>query len=148
MYFVNREELDQTLSYFDQLISLYKNLSINSELDKKALERIVHLMIETVLDTGNMLIDGFIMRDPGSYIDIIHILVDEKVFSENDKEAYEQLIELRKMLVVDYKTIDHRYVSQIIDRHLNTYAEFSNRVRTYFQQETGVANTFTETEKS
>lgn len=148
MYFVNREELDQTLSYFDQLISLYKNLSINSELDKKALERIVHLMIETVLDTGNMLIDGFIMRDPGSYIDIIHILVDEKVFSENDKEAYEQLIELRKMLVVDYKTIDHSYVSQIIDRHLNTYAEFSNRVRTYFQQETGVANTFTETEKS
>ncbi|GAA3319942.1 hypothetical protein GCM10020331_028930 [Ectobacillus funiculus] len=30
------------------------------------------------LDVGNAIIDGFIMRDPGSYEDIIDILVDEK----------------------------------------------------------------------
>ena len=46
---------------------------------KKALERIVHLLVECILDTGNDMIDGFIMRDPGSYDDIMDILVDEKV---------------------------------------------------------------------
>ena len=148
MYFVNRQEIDQTLSYFDQLITFYKELSIQSELEKKALERIVHLMIETVLDTGNMLIDGFIMRDPGSYLDIIHILVDEQVIRKNEKEAYEQLIELRKILVVDYKTIDHHYVSDIIARHLDTYETFSNQVSEFLQQQIGVANTFIDTEKS
>lgn len=35
-----------------------------------------------MLDVGNAVIDGFIMRDPGSYEDIIDILQDEKVISE------------------------------------------------------------------
>lgn len=59
--------------------------SWNTEIEKKALERIVHLLIENVLDVGNAMIDGFIMRDPGSYDDIIDILVDEKVVKKRKK---------------------------------------------------------------
>ena len=35
--------------------------------------------MESMMDVGNLMIDGFIMRDPGSYEDIIDILVDEKL---------------------------------------------------------------------
>ena len=47
-----------------------------------ALERMVQISIDSVLDVGNAMIDGFIMRDPGSYEDIIDILLDEKVITE------------------------------------------------------------------
>ena len=35
-----------------------------------------------MMDVGNLMIDGFIMRDPGSYEDIIDILIDEKVITQ------------------------------------------------------------------
>ena len=58
---------------------------------EKALERIVHLLVECILDTGNDMIDGFIMRDPGSYDDIMDILVDEKVVPEGEGSQLKSL---------------------------------------------------------
>ena len=72
MYFVDREKIEATLVFFDEHVRLFtEHSSWNTEIEKKALERIVHLLIENVLDVGNAMIDGFIMRDPGSYDDII-----------------------------------------------------------------------------
>ena len=53
--------------------------------EKLALERVNYLLIESIIDVGNSMIDGFIMRDPGSYEDIIDILVDEKVMERRIK---------------------------------------------------------------
>ena len=38
------------------------------------------------------MIDGFIMRDPGSYEDIIDILMDERVISEEDGQGMKEVI--------------------------------------------------------
>ena len=38
-------------------------------------------VIESIIDVGNTMIDGFIMRDPGGYEDIIDIMEDEKVIT-------------------------------------------------------------------
>lgn len=142
MYFVDQQEINKTIDFFDELVELYKSNSLQTEIEKIAMERLIHLMIETILDTGNMLIDGFIMRDPGSYVDIIHILVDEQVIPESDTKAYEELIALRRMVVVDYKTIDHAHLIEVMNNHLDVYATFSQRVRDFLPQETTVANTF------
>lgn len=42
------------------------------------------------------MIDGFIMRDPGSYDDIMDILVDEKVVTEEEGTHLKQFISYRK----------------------------------------------------
>lgn len=148
MYFVDQQEINKTIDYFDELVGLYNQLSIQTDIERKALERIVQLMIETVLDTGNMLIDGFIMRDPGSYVDIIYILVDEQVIPESDSKAYEELIALRRMVVVDYKAIDHAYLVELLNKYLSTYTSFSQRVRDFLPQESNVANTFINSQDS
>lgn len=59
MYFVDREELTFKLAYINQLSQVLE------ESEGYALERIAHMLIESVVDVGNMIIDGFIMRDPG-----------------------------------------------------------------------------------
>ena len=81
MYFVNRSEIEQILDYYNEVLEVLDKQPqySNKLIDRLALERSIHVLIEVILDVGNKMIDGFIMRDPGSYYDIIDILIDEKV---------------------------------------------------------------------
>ena len=80
MYFVDRHKIENTLNFLEEELRLYQmQEEWTSDVEKKALERIGHTLIECILDIGNDMIDGFIMRDPGSYDDIMDILTDEKV---------------------------------------------------------------------
>src|SRR5699024_1108489 len=98
---------EETLTYMDTLLAKVKDNDFSSQIEKLGLERLIHMTIESIIDVGNMMIDGFIMRDPGSYHDIIDILVDEKVIPENDEENYKQFIDLREILMQNYLTVDH-----------------------------------------
>lgn len=71
MYFVDRDKIERLLLYMDGLVQELDQHQYASFMEKLSLERIVHMTIESMLDVGNMMIDGFIMRDPGSYNDII-----------------------------------------------------------------------------
>ncbi|WP_163536562.1 DUF86 domain-containing protein [Gracilibacillus sp. YIM 98692] len=142
MYFVNINKLNEKLNYLDQNFPLYESQAFDSVMEHLALERLVHVMIETILDVGNMLIDGFVMRDPGSYADIIDILVDEKVIPEQEQKAYQDLIALRKMIVNQYDQVDHNRIKNSLDKNKDIYLTFSQNVKSFLENETGVANTF------
>lgn len=143
MYFVNRSDIEKKLDYID---SLWKELNnkgdFSTTLEKLALERMTHVMIESTLDVGNHMIDGFIMRDPGSYHDIIDILIDEKVIPSEHESSYKQLIDLRQMLVQDYLTVDHQKIKDVLFSNKETFMQFSKHVKTYLDNELGVANAF------
>lgn len=143
MYFVNRSEIEATITHIDEQLAIVEAAtSFSTELEKLGLERIVHIVIESMLDVGNMMIDGFIMRDPGSYHDIIDILVDEKVIPSEEEDRYKAVIDLRQMLVQDYLNIDHEHVEQILFSNKDVLKQFSTRIRTYLTNELGVANAF------
>ena len=100
MYFVDRKKLEATLQFIERQTATFENLTkISGPIEKNALERIVHSTIEAVIDVGNALIDGFIMRDPGSYHDIIDIMLDEKVITDDMEKQLKNIIDLRKPLV-------------------------------------------------
>lgn len=143
MYFVNRSEIEETITHIDEQLAIVEAAkSFSTDLEKLGLERIVHIIIESMLDVGNMMIDGFIMRDPGSYHDIIDILVDEKVIEPEEEDSYKAVIDLRQMLVQDYLNIDHDHVEQTLISNKAVLKEFSTRIRTYLTNELGVANAF------
>lgn len=96
MYFVDQKKIEEILSYMDQILEELASQSYNSFSEKLTLERVVHVLIESIIDVGNLMIDGFIMRDPGSYEDIIDILVDEKVIPKDDENNYKSIVGLRK----------------------------------------------------
>jgi uncharacterized protein YutE (UPF0331/DUF86 family) len=143
MYFVDREKIEDTLSYLEQQISLFEEVKEwTSPIEKAALERIVQIMIEAILDIGNTMIDGFIMRDPGSYDDIVDILDDEKVISKEMSESFKQFITYRKMLVQNYTDVNHEGLKEAISSHIPMIKEFPGRVREYLINELGPVSAF------
>lgn len=109
---------------------------------KKALERIGHTLIECILDIGNDMIDGFIMRDPGSYDDIMDILTDEKVVSQAEGDSLKHLIAYRKTLVQDYLNVNHEELDMLLSRHAETLEKFPARIRDYLNHELGPVSAF------
>lgn len=85
MYFVDRNQVEKALVHIEALLELYKKEDNWEEdlIHTLALTRLSHDIIEAIIDVGNTMIDGFIMRDPGSYEDIIDIMDDEKVITES-----------------------------------------------------------------
>ena len=142
MYFVNRSEIEQIITYMDSLLQEIKDKQYSSVIEKLGLERLSHMVIESILDVGNLMIDGFIMRDPGSYHDIIDILVDEKVIPEQDEASYKAIIDLRQMLVQEYLNIDHKRIKDVLFTNKDVLKQFSYHIRTYLDNELGVANAF------
>ncbi|MET3699480.1 uncharacterized protein YutE (UPF0331/DUF86 family) [Bacillus oleivorans] len=143
MYFVDRQKIEETLQYYDRQLNLFSVVPTwETSLERTALERITHMLIESVLDVGNSIIDGFIMRDPGSYEDIIDILLDENVVHEELGNALKALIEFRKNIVQDYLHVDHDAIKQCLLTHKDDFIQFSQAVRDYLTNELGPVSAF------
>jgi uncharacterized protein YutE (UPF0331/DUF86 family) len=143
MYFVDREKLETTLAFLEKQIRLFSSQKQwETSLEKAALERLTHIMLESVLDVGNAVIDGFIMRDPGSYEDIIEILIDEKVVSTETGNSLKILVLYRKVLVQLYTEIDHHDLHSQFSSQINALSLFPKNVRDYLQNELGPVSAF------
>lgn len=142
MYFVDRNQIEKTLCYMEGLLQELDKHQFETSLEKYGLERITHMMIESILDVGNMMIDGFIMRDPGSFDDIIDILIDEEVLPIAESDNYKEIIHLRHDLVKNYIDIDHAKLVQVITKHHDSLENFSKRIRSYLSGETQGATAF------
>lgn len=143
MYFVDREKIETTLQFLEQQFILFEEMkSIQSPIEKAAFERTCHLVIEAILDVGNSMIDGFIMRDPGSYDDIVDILDDEKVIHDELTKSCKHIIKYRKMLVQNYTEVNHEEVRSEFGQHLSTIKQFPDKVRAYLLHELGPVSAF------
>ncbi len=143
MYFVDRKKIETTLVYLNKQVSLFSSqTSWTTPIELAALERITQMMVESVLDVGNAMIDGFIMRDPGSYDDIIDILMDERVIAEKTGTALKVLIQFRKKLVQFYTQIDHKQLHEQFEKQLGHLIIFAENVRDYMTSELGPVSAF------
>ncbi len=143
MYFVNREQIEKTLQYMEEHLQIFlEQKQWETKMERLALERIIHTLIESVLDVGNMMIDGFIMRDPGSYEDIIDILMDEKVVTTEQGVQLKKFILLRKGLVQYYTTAHELSVIETVDETMDVLNQFPKSVRYYLQNELGPVSAF------
>jgi uncharacterized protein YutE (UPF0331/DUF86 family) len=143
MYFVDRKTIEEKLTLMDDYLQFFnskKDWTMFS--DKLILERVVHIVIEAILDVGNSIIDGFVMRDPGSYEDIIDIFLDEKVVEEKDGESYKVVIALRKMVVRDYTNVDHESMKEIFTENSEALMNFGPSVKQYLKKELGQVTAF------
>ena len=117
MYFVDRNQINKALDHMENLLALYErgNRWADDEVRSLALERIAHVVIESIIDVGNSMIDGFIMRDPGSYEDIIDIMEDERVITSEMAAPLKQVIELRKMIVREFTEVDVDEINTVLE---------------------------------
>lgn len=144
MYFVDRKRIELIATHLEDLLTVYKKKDEWSSYPESylILERIAGSAIESVLDIGNAMIDGFIMRDPGSYDDIIDILVDEKVVPADMDAGLKEIVGLRKQVVREYYAVDRSAVDDVLTRQLPILVEFPMHVRTYLENELGPVSAF------
>lgn len=88
------------------------------------------------------MIDGFIMRDPGGYDDIIDILTDEKVITPEMDGPLKEVIELRKELVRNFYGVNHTKLEEVLKSNLVYLGQFPGRVEDYLENELGPVSAF------
>ena len=144
MYFVDRKKIALTLTYMKSIVHLIETTPnmTSSDLEKLALERIAQNIIESMIDVGNSMIDGFIMRDPGSYDDIIDILTDEKVITAEMDSPLKNVIALRKMLVRDFMSVNHQQIATVLQNNLEVLKKFPESIEHYLTHELGPVSAF------
>ncbi|TGA97256.1 DUF86 domain-containing protein [Sporolactobacillus shoreae] len=143
MYFVDRGNIQRILEYFNRLLGIFTDESWEEPVKELALERIAQNLIESIIDVGNQMIDGFIMRDPGGYEDVIDILQDESVLPTEEAASVREVVGLRKMLVQDYTAVDHRQLIRIVEKNAGALKRFPERITGYLEQELGPVSAFT-----
>ncbi|MGE7691517.1 DUF86 domain-containing protein [Lysinibacillus sp. NPDC097214] len=144
MYFVDRNKITKNLQYLDGLLAILESEDswLENDIKKLAIERIGHNVMESMMDVGNLMIDGFIMRDPGSYEDIIDILIDEKVVSTEMEAPLKAVVGLRKMLVREFTDVDVQEVVNVLTATLPALKQFSPAVNSYLTNELGPVSAF------
>lgn len=143
MYFVDRQKIGQILDYLEKQLGLFEGQeNWDGELLELSVERIIQTSIDSVLDAGNAVIDGFIMRDPGSYEDIVDILLDEKVITETISVQFKKVLPLRKMLVQDFIEVNHQVLLAVFKENIEAFKQFPELVRSYLINELGPVSAF------
>ncbi len=144
MYFVDRNKITTTLDYMNELLTIFEATPdwLANDVNKLALERLTHSFIEGMMDVGNAMIDGFIMRDPGSYEDIIDIMDDEEVIRKEMSEPLKEVVRLRDMIVRDYVSVDHEQLLQTMTKHLESLQLVRPLVNDYLENELGPVSAF------
>ncbi|MFD1927543.1 DUF86 domain-containing protein [Sporosarcina siberiensis] len=144
MYFIDRTKVNETLEHMEELLALYGETKewTGNLMDSLALARLAHVIVESIIDVGNTMIDGFIMRDPGGYEDIIDIMDDEQVISKEMSEPLKRVIGLRKMIVRDFNNVDVNLIESILSGSMDALSEFPGKVRYYLENELGPFSAF------
>jgi len=144
MYFVDRNKIALNLNHMNELIAVLEGNTgwLHSSVNKLALQRIGHNLMEAMMDVGNLMIDGFIMRDPGSYEDIIDILVDEKVITPEMDAPLKAVVGLRKMLVREFIQVNDEEVLNVLTENLSAIKQFPGFVQDYLTNELGPVSAF------
>ncbi|HEY0827593.1 MAG TPA: DUF86 domain-containing protein [Bacilli bacterium] len=141
MYYVKHTEIEQRLQFIPVIIQAMETIQQDTQRSGPSLtrmlaqERSLHLAIETVTDVGSMIIDGFLMRDAGSYEDMVEILRQEEVFPQSLAPTLLQLISLRKPLVQEYWLFDREKLHPLISELPHVLQEYAQSVRGYLSRE-------------
>ena len=142
MYDVNTKRIDQVLSHMNRMLDLLEKLGergaeavLSDEVAALAMERALHLSIEGIVDVGNSLIDGFIMRDPGSYSDVVEIMRDEQVITDEQAVMLTRLTEFRKHLVNEYTSVPAAEMYALAIDATPALRQFDPRVRAFLKKE-------------
>ncbi|MDS9472774.1 DUF86 domain-containing protein [Sporosarcina pasteurii] len=144
MYFVDRNKIEKVLCHIEELLALYqKEENWHKDcIHSLALSRLSHDIIEGIIDVGNTMIDGFIMRDPGSYEDIIDIMDDEKVITADMTDRIKKVIELRQMIVREFISVDTNVITSTLNEAFEALQLFPEKVRHYLEHELGPVSAF------
>lgn len=142
MYEVNLKRIHSQANYLTTCLQVLEEVGLPSTtIERFAVMRSFHIGVECIIDIGNTIIDGFIMRDPGGYSDIIDILEDEQVISTILANKLKDFVKLREQLVRYYDQVEELKLEEYIKEKI-AFQDFLDCVDTFINREKASGNVY------
>ena len=101
---------------------------------RSAIERNLHLAIESALDIGEVIISAEDFEKPEDYRSVILILGEHKVIPRDFAERFAEAAKFRNILVHMYAEVDVEMVYEILQNNLGDFDEFAKYIARYFHE--------------
>lgn len=95
----------------------------------------LQLAIECVLDIGEMLISGLRLRKPEEAREILLILAEHKIISEEFAGHFAPVAGLRNILVHEYTTIDLDRIYDYLQNKLKDFDLYARKIAQFVKKE-------------
>jgi uncharacterized protein YutE (UPF0331/DUF86 family) len=132
-----RQAVKGMLAHMEEPVKLLETLASRSDewhtdtLARLAAERALHIATESMTDAANLIIDTLIMRDPGSYPDIIRVLAEEEVVSQDWFNRFEGCLLFRNRLVHQYREVSADEVREAVRLYAGEFSPYIHAVKKY-----------------
>lgn len=111
-------------------------LTAPQRMKELALERGFELLFHSFTDIAALLIDRFILRDPGSYEDMVDILVDEEILPPPSSSVWKEMISIYRRLTREYyRNEGATSLLSLLEQERDEFLLFPDRVRSFIRQE-------------
>ena len=98
---------------------------------KRFVERVLQIMVESMIDLGQHIIASEGFREPDTYRDVFKILCEKGVLSQEKMQVYEKIAAFRNVLVHHYERIDDSIVYAVFSQNLSDIEDFLTQVLTW-----------------
>jgi len=102
---------------------------------RSAIERNLHLAIESALDIGEVIISAEDFEKPEDYRSVILILGEHKVLPRDFAERFAEAAKFRNILVHMYAEVDVEMVYEILQNNLGDFDEFAKYIARHLEIE-------------
>ncbi len=99
-----------------------------------AIERYLAVALECTLDVGEMIISLEGLRKPGAYREVIEVLGEKNIISEDFVKRFTPAAGFRNILVHMYAEVDVEKVYKFLQESLGDFDEFAKCVANYLKK--------------
>jgi len=123
-------KIDELNLYLDELENIkpldFKEYTSSIE-KKRACERLLQILIETIIDIGNVLVSNLRLGVPSDEDDLFEKLKRKKIISPKMEKALKTMKGFRNILVHKYGKVDDELVFENLEK-LNDFSEFITEI--------------------
>lgn len=127
-------DLEIYLQQAEELQKIEKGEYINDWKVYDLVERKLHLLLETFLSIGDMIISEFKLRKPDTYGDIPKILSESKIIDSELTEKLVDLAKFRNVLVHEYLYLDRERVYEHLQNEPGIIKQFMEQIKEFLNK--------------
>lgn len=142
LYPLDETKVEQLLQFIEANQSILLRLAEAGQspmerdvVQRLAAERLIQVLTEAITDVFAQIIDGLMLRDPGSYQDMVEIMTQEGAFPKEYGERLGELVAFRGRLVRDYLRITVADLAHTLRLAGQLVPSFAGYIRDFLGQE-------------
>lgn len=120
--------VDENIKILKELARTSAREAVSDPIKRAAVERLLQVAIEAVIDIGCHVISALKLKAPSTYAEIAEILASKGIISDDVKEEIASMIRFRNLLVHGYAKLDPERLADMLERRLDDFDHFKEEI--------------------